>query len=113
ANFGDARRAVDRTAGSVVARVEPRISDHFTTPTQNPRLRQLRQQQSSQRFADADDAKQQVASAAQFGILINRLADGLVDRLKLCGEMVDRRAGQRGRGAIAETTTDTILPLRP
>ena len=49
----------------------------------------------------------------QFGILVDRLADGPVDRLKLGGEMIDCRGGQLGRGGVAETAADAILPLRP
>jgi len=49
----------------------------------------------------------------RFGILVDRLADGPVDRLKLGGEMIDCRGGQLGRGGVAETAADAILPLRP
>ena len=66
----------------MVARVEPGIGDHFATPTQNPGRRHLRHQRGGQRLANTDDAEQQFASAAQFGVLVNRLADSPVDRLE-------------------------------
>ena len=87
----------------MVARIEPRIGNDLTTPTQHPRFRHLCHQQGGQRVADTNDADQQVASGMQFGILVDRLADGPVDRLKLGGEMIDCRGGQLGRGGVAET----------
>ena len=56
-----------------------------------PRLRQLREEQAGQCLADTDDAEQQVASAAQLGLLVDRLGNGLIDGLELRGE-VRRRA---------------------
>jgi hypothetical protein len=97
----------------VVARVEPRISDHLATPAQNPGPRHFRQERRSQRFADVDDTEQQVASAAQLSVLVDRLANGPVDRLKLAREMLDRHGSHPGCGAVAETTAKAILPLRP
>src|ERR1700712_386797 len=97
----------------MVARVEPRVGDHLATPTQNLWLRHLHQEQGGQRFADAADAEQEVASAAQRGVLVDRLTNSPVDRLKLVREMLDRHGRQPGRGAIAKTTGEAILPLRP
>ena len=78
----------------MMAGVKPGIGDHLATPPQNPGLRHLRHQRGGQRLADTNDAEQQVASAAQFGVLVDRLADGPVDRLELASEMFDRRGGQ-------------------
>ena len=94
ADLGDTRRAVNRGAGPVVARIEPGIGDHLATPTQNSWLRHLRQQRGGKRLADTDDAEQQVAFAAQLVVLLDRLTNGLVDCLDLRGEMLDRRGGQ-------------------
>jgi len=41
-------------------------------------------------LADADDTEQQIASAAQRGVLVDRLANSLVDSFELAGEMLDR-----------------------
>ena len=90
-----------------------RSRTHLATPTQNPRRRHLRDQRGGQRLADPDDAEQQLPSAAQFGVLVDRLADCPVDHLELAGEMLDRRGGQLDRGALAETAAAAILPLRP
>ncbi len=95
-----------------MAWVEPRISDDLAAPAQNSGLRHFRQQRRGQRFADAIDAEQQVVSAAQFGVLVDRLTNSPVDRLELAGEMLDRRGGQLGCGTIAETTAEAVLPLR-
>src|SRR5271154_6108775 len=96
-----------------MARIEPRICDDLTTSPQNRWLGHFRQQQSSQRFADADDAEQQVASAAQFDVLVDRLANGPVDRRELTGEIVNRCSCHLDGRAVAKTAAETILPLRP
>src|ERR1700712_4525258 len=97
----------------MMARVEPRIGDHLAALTQNLWLWHLHQEQGSQRFTDTDDAEQQVATAAQFSVLIDCLADSSVDGFELAGEMLDRGGGQLGRDAIAETAADAVFPLRP
>ena len=88
-----------------MARVEAGISDHLAAPAQHPRLRQLREEQAGQCLADTDDAEQQVASAAQLGLLVDRcLGNGLIDGLELRGEV--RRRGELACGVIAEAAAE-------
>jgi hypothetical protein len=86
-----------------MARTESRIGDDLSTSPQNPWLGHFRQQQ--------------VASAAQFAVLIDRLGNGLVDRRELASELaseiVNRCRRHLDRRAVAKTAAETIFPLRP
>src|SRR6185503_15418835 len=97
----------------MMAWVEARVGDHLGTVPQNPWLWHFRQEQGRQGVADADDAEQQVTSAAQVAVLLNRLGNGLVDHLELAAESVNHRLRHLDCRAVAKTAAEAVFPFRP
>src|SRR3954451_5281468 len=94
-----------------MAGVQPGIGGHFRPSAQHFRPRHLGQQDPGQGLADAADAEQQVAFTAQVGILVDGLGDGLVHRLELGREVVDRRRCHGAGSVIDQAAGAAVLPL--
>jgi hypothetical protein len=91
-------------------RVQAGIGDYLAARAHHIRTGQFGDRDASQGVTDAADAKQQIAFAAR--ILVDFQCDGLVERFKLAGEVLDRRIGQGMSRSIGHAAVLAILPFR-
>src|SRR3954471_3624264 len=97
----------------MMAWIEARIGDHLSTAPQDAWLWHFCQEQGGQGIADADDAEQQVASAAQVTVLVDCLGNGRIYHLELAAESVNRCLCHLDCRAVAKTAAEAVFPFRP